>query len=130
MIIIGSKLIVVDNSGGFIAKCIRIIKKGKKIGSIGDTILVTLIKFINKRKVKKRVIYLGLIIGIKYWVYRLDGIYIKTFNNSILLFNKQFKLLGSRIYGSLLKEVKFKTIQEKDYKSYFSKVITYSSLII
>lgn len=54
MIIIGTKLLIVDNSGGKIAKCIRIIEKGKKkFASVGNTILVSLVKFINKKKVKK-----------------------------------------------------------------------------
>jgi large subunit ribosomal protein L14 len=131
MIIIGTKLLIVDNSGGKIAKCIRIIEKGKKkFASVGNTILVSLVKFINKKKVKKRVIYIGLIIGIKYWVCRMDGTYIKFFSNSILLFNKQSKFLGTRIYGILLKEVKIKTMKDKKNRTYFHKIISYSSFII
>jgi len=67
MIKIGTKLTVSDNSGGKLAKCIKIIEKGnQKTGIIGNMILLTLIKFVNKIKVKKRVIYIGLIIGLKY----------------------------------------------------------------
>ena len=121
MIIIGTKLNIVDNSGGKIAKCIKVIKK-KKTASIGSIILVSLKKFLNRRKVKKRVIYIGLIIGVKSWVYRLDGAFIKFFSNRILLFNKQFKFIGTRIYGILLKEVKIFNMKEKNIEITFIKL--------
>jgi large subunit ribosomal protein L14 len=131
MISTSSKVIVVDNSGGKIGRCITVIKKSNvKIGYIGDMILLSLIKFISKKKVKKKVIYIGLIIGITYWVYRVDGCYIKCFYNSILLFNKQFKFIGSRVHSIILKEVKSKNIKNKQYNTYFNKIITYSPFII
>lgn len=129
MIIIGTNLNIVDNSGGKIAKCIKVISK-KKTASIGNIVLVSLKKFLNRRKVKKRVIYIGLIVGIKSWVSRSDGVFIKFFSNRILLFNKQFKFIGTRIYGILLKEVKISNLKEKKYRNYFHKVITYTSFMI
>jgi large subunit ribosomal protein L14 len=65
MIKVGSKLIVVDNSGAKLAKCIKLMGK-QKISTVGNLILVTLFKFISNKKVKKRTIYLGLIVGIVY----------------------------------------------------------------
>ena len=129
MIIIGTKLNISDNSGAKIAKCIKIINKKKYI-SIGNILLVSLKKFFNRKKIKKRIIYIGLIIGIKYWVFRLDGTFIKFFSNNLLLFNKQFKFIGTRIYGLIFKEVKIKNLKEKKYKNYFHKIITYSSFMI
>jgi ribosomal protein L14 len=64
MIIKGSSLKVIDNSGAKWSKCIKIIGKSL-IGKTGDIILVTLSNFINRKKVKKRTIYLGLIAGVK-----------------------------------------------------------------
>jgi len=69
MIKIQTRLRIVDNCGAKIAKCISVIGKGisrRKSGSIGDLLLVTLSKFFSRKKVKKRTIYLGLIVGIKY----------------------------------------------------------------
>ena len=129
MVIIGTKLLIVDNCGAKLAKCIKIIGKDKKTASIGNIILITLRKFINKKKVKKRVIYIGLIVGIKYWVSRMDGSFIKFFTNRILIFNKQLKFLGTRVYGILLKEVKIKNIKENKYRTHFHKIITYSSFV-
>jgi large subunit ribosomal protein L14 len=131
MVIIGTNLTVLDNSGFKIAKCISVINKGNiKIASIGNIILVTLVRYITKKKIKKRTIYIGLIIGIRFWVYRYNGFYIKLFSNNILIYNKQFKFLGSRIYGLLLKEVQIKNIKIKQYRTYFNKIITYKSFII
>ena len=128
MVIIGTKLTVVDNSGGKLAKCI-VIKSKQKNATIGNLILVTLKIFFNKKKLEKRIIYLGLIIGVKYWIYRKDGLNIKFFLNSVLIFNKQFKFLGSRIYGILLKEVKMKNVKSKLHRTYFHKVIMFNSFL-
>lgn len=105
-------------------------KKGKySIASIGILILVSLKKFSNKKKVNKRKVYIGLIVGMSYWLTRVDGIYVKLFSNRILLFSKQLKFLGTRVYGILLKEIKVKSFTNKN-KKYFKKIFSYSSGII
>ncbi len=129
MIKVGSKLIVVDNSGAKLAKCIKLMGK-QKISTVGNLILVTLFKFISNKKVKKRTIYLGLIVGIVYWIVRNDGSYIKFFKNRVLIFNKTFKFLGTRVYGAILKEIKLKSLVDKNYRKFFHKIISYSGLII
>ena len=129
MIKIGTKLNVMDNSGGKIAKCIKL--NGKKTTiSVGHLILITLLKLKQNKKVKKRTIYIGLIIGICSWVYRLDGFFIKFFSNRVLIFNKNLKFLGSRVYGGVLKEIKITGLKDKNYRKNFQKIISYSSLII
>lgn len=65
MVKIGTNLIVVDNSGAKLARCIKLMGK-QKISTVGNVILVTLLKFTNSKKVKKRTIYLGLIVGVCY----------------------------------------------------------------
>lgn len=131
MIQIESKLKIVDNSGGKWGKCISVCKKGKNpTAKTGMLILVVLKKISSQKKVKKRVRYIGLIVGISYWIKRIDGTFIKFFTNRLLLFNKQFKFLGTRIYGSILKEIKITNLKENKNKKYFHKVFSYSSSII
>lgn len=128
MLKIGSQLRVVDNSGAKWAKCIHIKKKGKYVSAtIGMLILITLKKFSNRKKVNKRIIYLGLIVGVSYWVSRNDGTFVKFFSNRLLIFNKQIKFLGSRIYGIVLKEIKVQSLGEKKNQKYFMKIFSYSS---
>lgn len=64
MIIKFSSLKVIDNSGAKWSKCIKVIGKSL-VGNAGDLILVTLSNFVNRKKVKKRTVYLGLIAGVK-----------------------------------------------------------------
>jgi len=65
MIQIESKLKVVDNSGAKLAKCIKVKKKGKySVATVGMIILVSLKKFSNRKKVNKKIIYFGLIVGV------------------------------------------------------------------
>ena len=128
MLQIESQLKIVDNSGAKWAKCISVNKKGKKTAAtIGMLILVSLKKFSNRKKINKKTIYIGLIVGVSYWVKRIDGSSVKFFSNRLLLFNKQFKFLGTRVYGSTLKEIKIKNITEKKNKKYFQKIFSYSS---
>jgi large subunit ribosomal protein L14 len=128
MIQVESKLKIIDNSGGKWGKCISVKKKGKNpLATVGMLILVSLKKFSNRKKVNKRTIYIGLIAGINYWVKRIDGSFIKFFSNRLLLFNKQFKFLGTRIYGSILKEIKIKCLAGSKNKKYFLKIFSYSS---
>jgi large subunit ribosomal protein L14 len=131
MIKIKTKLKVIDNSGAKFAKCIKIIGKGKKkTAKIITFILVTLQHFINRKKVQKRIIYLGLIVGIKYWFKRFDGTFLKFFSNRIIIFNKQYKFLGTRVYGVVTKELKKKNFKNKIIRKAFQKIITLSFLII
>lgn len=131
MIQIGSKLQVVDNSGGKWGKCLLIKKKGKYVtAGVGMLILLSLKKFSSWKKVNKRTIYLGLIVGICCWIKRFNGVYIKFFSNRLILFNKQFKFLGTRIYGGVLKELKIFASKGKKTKSFFLKIFSYSSFIV
>ena len=129
MIKIGTKLNIIDNSGAKLAKCIKLMGK-QKISIVGNLILITLLKFTNSKKVKKRTVYLGLIVATSYWTTRFDGFFIKFFSNRVIVLNKNFKFLGSRVYGGILKEIKIKTIKDKNYRKFFQKIISYSSLIV
>jgi len=131
MIQVESQLKVVDNSGAKWAKCVLIKKKGKyPIATVGMFVLVTVKKFSHRKKVNKKTMYIGLIVSVNFWISRLDGTFIKFFSNRLLLFNKQFKFLGTRIYGSISKELKVASLNEKKNKTYFQKIFSYSSNII
>ena len=125
----GSSWWFIDNSGAKWLKCIKVIGKASMGGIPGDLILATFANFKNQKKLKKRTIYLGLIAGTKKWILRSDGSCFRFFVNKILLFTRQFKFLGTRIYGAIGKEVKFK-INLHTEKKHLHKVFSYSSLII
>jgi large subunit ribosomal protein L14 len=123
MIKIQTMLKVVDNSGAKFAKCIQIVGKGKKkTATISNFLVITLQHFVSRKKVQKRTIYLGLVVGIKYWFKRFDGTFLKFFSNRVLVFNKQHKFLGTRVYGAIPKELKIKNSKNKVLRKAFQKI--------
>ncbi len=102
----GTYLTIVDNSGGKEACCIHV-KKGfqRRYASIGDLIIVS-IKSLRKKfkinsKIKKGEVYTALVVKTKITQKNLFGNINFFFENSIVLLNKQNKLVGSRIFGAL-----------------------------
>lgn len=68
--------------------------------------MVTVKKYNPRKKIKKKIIYFGLIISLKYNHFRRDGIIFSFSSNRLLLFNKDYKFLGTRVYGPISKEFK------------------------
>ena len=131
MINIQTKLHIVDNSGGILGRCIKIINSAKNTtGFIGSLILITIIKKKKKKKFKKRNVYYGLIIMISQYIKRKDGTFIKFNDNRVLLLSKNYKFLGSRVYGVNLKELKFQILKNQNKKQKYFKLLSYSNSII
>lgn len=103
MIQIQTKLKIKDNTGVKIGQCIKIYKK--KVGTVGDTILIS-VKSLRLNKKKKNKIVKGdllkaLIIYTKYSIKNTIGNYIKFDNNCAVILNNQNKLMGTRILGPI-----------------------------
>lgn len=125
MIKVGSTLIVLDNSGGRRVKCIKLFNKSaRNSSSVGDIVLVslkTLRRIIKKRKVKKNVMYLGVIVSTKKYVNRRNGVSVNSAFNYIVLLNKEKNLIGKRIRGCVFQELRFKG---------FSKIISIAESVL
>ena len=135
MIQIGSCLKISDNSGIKLAKCIKVISlsSSKKIGHIGDLILITIKKYVASNKIKKKMIYHGLIVMVKRYTRRNDGSFISCNNNRLIVFSKNEvnnKFIGSRVYGSIMKEVKFNIYKDKKEKQKYFKLLSYFKSLI
>jgi len=100
----GSKLTVIDNSGARFVSCIHV-PGGyrRRYAFIGDNIVVSVKKLRNKRKlfskVKKGDVIKALIIRTKQNLKSYSGEHLFFIENSVVLFNKQNKLIGTRIFG-------------------------------
>jgi large subunit ribosomal protein L14 len=106
MIQVGTILNVIDNSGARKACCIKVILGyQRRYANVGDVIVVSIKSLRTKRKstskAKKGEIYRALVVRTKYKTVQFSGESIKFFENSIVLLNKQNKLVGTRIFGSL-----------------------------
>lgn len=106
MIQIQTKLIINDNSGIKIGQCIKIYKK--KVGKIGDTVLISAkkLRLNQKKKVKivKGDLFKALIIHTKYQKKNTIGNIIKFDKNCIIILNNQNKPLSTRIFGPITTE--------------------------
>lgn len=116
MIITGSFIRIVDNSGAKIAKCIKVLSQGSKT-KVGDVAIVSIRKVKprhvpkgqKREQVKKGEIRLALIIQTTKPIYRKDGTFLKLYKNYGLLVitrNKVTRLVGSRFKKPLPKEIK------------------------
>lgn len=112
MIQIGTSVNIIDNSGGKKAYCIRIVGGSKKrYAFLGDLILVAIQSLRKRRralsKVKKGELYTALIVRTK-----SKNVYSSTdtfyfLQNSVILFNKQNKFLGTRIFGPMIQTFRY-----------------------
>jgi len=112
MIQVGTALNVIDNSGAKKVYCIKIIKGFKnRYAFLGDVILVAVKKLRKRRKalskVKKGEIYKALIVRIKTKSFFPTADSVSCKENSVILFNKQNKFIGTRVFGSILKYFRY-----------------------
>lgn len=119
-----------DNSGAKFLKCIDVSNKRNSIAFIGNIILVSVKKFIHRKKLKKKLIYFGLLFATKQYTHRLDGSIIKFCSNRILVFSKQFKFLGTRIYGGISKDIRIGLSTNRLDKKKFQKILSYTSFVV
>lgn len=115
-----------DNSGAVKAKCIGMLGGSrKKIANLNDWILLTVKKYNPKKKIRKKIIYFGLIISLRYANIRLDGTVIKFNNNRVLIFNKDKNFMGSRIIGPICREFK-KNMCLWKFRDQVRRIISYA----
>ena len=112
MIKTGTYLNVCDNSGAKKVYCIRLLSKSKKVYSyLGDLVLVTIKKLRKKRKktskVKKGDLCKALIVRTKTKINSQSGTSHSYFDNSVVLLNKQNKLIGTRILSPLSNKFRY-----------------------
>ena len=105
----GTNLFVQDNSGGRIVTCIRVLKKsGRSSGSVGDFLLVSVKKLRRKGriKVKKKEICIALVTKVNKNQRKDSGMFLLTSLNYCILFNRQYKSHGTRVFGFVNKKLR------------------------
>ncbi len=107
MIFVESQVIASDNTQTRVVKCIRLLGgSNKKYATVSDFVIITIKHRWAKRRWIFKKIYLAVIIGIKKEFRRLDGSYISSRNNRVLLLTELGKIIGTRILGPIYKEIK------------------------
>ena len=102
-----SKLVVADNTGAKIIKCIRCIGGShKKSAGIGDIIVASVQKADPNGKVKKGDVVTAVIVRTKYPIQRADGTSIRFDQNAAVIIDKAKAPKGTRIFGPIARELR------------------------
>jgi large subunit ribosomal protein L14 len=129
MLVKESVLTIADNSGARNAKCIGILAT-KGVAKIGRLIKIVLRKLFNtKKKVKKKLMYIGIIVGLSYWIARLSGYFLKFYTNRVIVLGPSLKFLGTRVYGPVSREFRYVVHRYKGARFYY-KLLSYSCIIV
>ena len=109
MIQMQSNLDVADNSGAKRVMCIKVLGGSKrKYASIGDIIVVSVKEALPKGRVKKGDVVKAIIVRTASSIKRKDGSTIKFDTNAAVLINKDKEPIGTRIFGPVPRELRFK----------------------
>ncbi len=104
-----SVLDVADNSGAKRVLCIRVLGgTRRRYASIGDVIIVSVQEALPNAKVKKGEVAKAVVVRTRREQSRADGTYIKFDTNSAVLINDQNEPVGTRIFGPVARELRYK----------------------
>ncbi len=100
---------VADNSGAKKVYCIRVLGgTRKKYATLGDIIVVSVKEALPGSKVKKGEVHRAVVVRTVKEVGRSDGSFIRFDTNSVVLINQQMEPIGTRIFGPVARELRFK----------------------
>lgn len=111
MIIVGSNLKVIDNSGAKIVGCIRILNKSnKKLAKIGDYLVVSvksLKRNLPKKKVTKGQVVKAVVVNTRNPKNRKSGLVLKSIRGAVALVDREKLVpLGTRIERGVANEIR------------------------
>ena len=108
-----TRLCVVDNFCAKKVQCIRVLGgSGKKYGSIGDIIVISVKSAIPNAPVKKGDVSRAVIVRTKKEIARKDGTYIRFDENAAVLLNDAGEPRGTRIFGPVARELRDKNFMK------------------
>jgi len=104
-----SRLKVADNTGAKEVLVIRVLGgSGRRYGSLGDTVVVTVKDATPGGTVKKGEVVKAVVVRTKKEVRRSDGTYIRFDDNACVIINDQQQPRGTRIFGPVGRELRDK----------------------
>jgi len=106
----GTKLMVADNSGAKLAKCIKVLGGSRRrYAGIGDVIVVAIKASEPRGQVKKGEVAKAVIVRQRKALRRKDGSYIRFDDNAIIIVDKDnMTPKGSRVFGPIARELRDK----------------------
>jgi large subunit ribosomal protein L14 len=108
-----SKLLVADNTGAKMVKCIKVLGGSKRrYASIGDTIVVSVKEAAPKGIVKKKTVQRAVIVRTKKEIGRKDGSYIRFDENAVVIIGTDGQPKGTRVFGPVARELRDRGYQK------------------
>jgi large subunit ribosomal protein L14 len=109
MIQVQTVLNVADNSGVKKVMCIKVLGGSKRrYAYVADIIVCSVKEIIPTSKIAKGSVVKGVVVRTAKEIRRKDGIYIRFSENSVVLIGKNNEPLGTRVFGSVVKELREK----------------------
>ena len=104
-----SKMEVADNSGAKKVMCIKVLGGYKRrYARLGDIIVVTVKEATPDGAIKKGTVVRAVVVRTRKEQRRSDGSYIRFDRNSVVLINAEGEPLGTRIFGPVARELRWK----------------------
>jgi large subunit ribosomal protein L14 len=108
-----SRLVVADNSGAKLVKCIKVLGGSKRrYASIGDVITVSIKDALPRGQIKKKTIQRAVIVRVRKEIRRKDGSYIRFDDNACVIITKDNEPIGTRVFGPIARELREKGFQK------------------
>ena len=108
-----TRLVVADNSGAKLVKCIKVLGSSKRrYCSVGDVIVVSIKEASAHGQVKKKAIERALVVRTRKEVRRKDGSYIRFDDNACVIISKEGEPKGTRVFGPIARELREKGFQK------------------
>src|SRR5574342_1428462 len=109
MIQMQTMLDAADNSGAKRLCCIKVLGGSRRrYAGVGDIIVVSVKEAIPNGKVKKGDVHKAVVVRTAKELGRPDGTYIRFDNNSAVLIDNQKEPIGTRMFGSVARELRAK----------------------
>jgi len=98
-----SKVIIIDNSGGLIGRCIKVLKSGiKPLAKIGDVVIISVIKTSGGSQINKGDIHKALVVR----TIKSNNNCVRWSSNAVILIKGlDLQPIGTRIKGPISKEI-------------------------
>ncbi len=104
---------VADNSGAKKVMCIKVLGGSKRrYATVGDVIIVSIKEAIPEGTAQKGKVARAVVVRTAKEVRRADGSYIKFDRNAAVLINQQNEPVGTRIFGPVARELRWKNFMK------------------
>ena len=121
---------VADNSGAKSVMCVKVLGGSKRFFAHAcDLIVVSIRTALPKSKVNKGDVYTGVIVRTKTGIRRKDGSILKFNQNAVVLLNKNYEPIGTRVVGPVPRELRNEAASKQKNEG-FLKIVSLAQEVL